>query len=771
MNRGNQHPPPRPPAKQIQILVCSGNMGNQQPDYDSLAAWIPLDGYCKYVLNHPPKYPLVTSLSSSTAAATTATATTATNPPTTSVIAMPSLSWKKKPTKDTNQPLEDNHPNRTPLIGSNNGASLLAGTWLAKTRSTTEEEEGEQKSELTPSYSAMEDSPLRHNPSSRNPTAAGTTTTTITTNTNTTSTTPTNNPHPHFRYANATMEDQFDLIVIGMQESTFEIKSEELAATANTNTNTTTNKASTSRLESMDSLLSSQEDETTNTVPKDADDDHHHHHHKVGTNDSRNDITHTTSRRSPAKKDSQKEWTDMTTSPPKPPSRKGSSQLTAAPRQVQKVATKTAKSITNLTTTKDHTKSLHYNNQQSPQAQQQQQQSQSQSPLLLQPILPLLGLSKNLEMTLGNALLFTNLEFMTADTNVLHQMLHDLLPSYHPLVSYQRGEMRLIIYGLAKTVEPTTTTTTTPSPTTTDGTIQRPSTATTTTTTATTTTTTTTTLPESSKTRLDIQVLSVKAQNTGRAGLANKGGIVAELLIEQSTRIAICTAHLEAHEGLSKYTTRCSTIGDIFRGTESSVPACRGMDVSVANHFMFFLGDLNFRTRLPNIEPGSAQHVQACHQLAKSDDWMTLNRHDELAHALRVKDCLVAFKTLYCNFPPTFKVLRQDGYTYKENRSPSYTDRILYKTNHQLGDKLYPLAYEPIDAFTSSDHKPIRGAFAIELNPKLKWRPVLATRYVNVILIFSFSFIWAFAPCLHVLFFNFFFFFKFIILCFLTATV
>jgi hypothetical protein len=29
-------------------------------------------------------------------------------------------------------------------------------------------------------------------------------------------------------------------------------------------------------------------------------------------------------------------------------------------------------------------------------------------------------------------------------------------------------------------------------------------------------------------------------------------------------------------------------------------------------------------------------------------------------------------------FPPTFKVLRQASYAYKHNRSPSYTDRILY---------------------------------------------------------------------------------------------
>ena len=80
--------------------------------------------------------------------------------------------------------------------------------------------------------------------------------------------------------------------------------------------------------------------------------------------------------------------------------------------------------------------------------------------------------------------------------------------------------------------------------------------------------------------------------------------------------------------------------------------------------------------------------------------------------------CLLhaGFKTLQCNFPPTFKVERGDGYVYKENRTPSYTDRILWRTGDLLQDMLTPLAYEPIDKFTTSDHKPIRGAFEVRLN-------------------------------------------------------
>lgn len=47
-------------------------------------------------------------------------------------------------------------------------------------------------------------------------------------------------------------------------------------------------------------------------------------------------------------------------------------------------------------------------------------------------------------------------------------------------------------------------------------------------------------------------MIHVSAQNTGRAGLANKGGIVAELMINGTTRLSFLTAHLEAHEGRYK---------------------------------------------------------------------------------------------------------------------------------------------------------------------------------------------------------------------------
>lgn len=46
----------------------------------------------------------------------------------------------------------------------------------------------------------------------------------------------------------------------------------------------------------------------------------------------------------------------------------------------------------------------------------------------------------------------------------------------------------------------------------------------------------------------------------------------------------------------------------------------------------------------------------------------------------------------------------------------SYTDRILFTSAEGLQNRLKPLVYEPCPDFTTSDHKPIRGAFSIQTN-------------------------------------------------------
>jgi hypothetical protein len=192
-----------------------------------------------------------------------------------------------------------------------------------------------------------------------------------------------------------------------------------------------------------------------------------------------------------------------------------------------------------------------------------------------------------------------------SDTDVLHYHLEkDQLPGYRRALSYQLGQMRLIVYF-------------------------RPSASTT------------------------LDVVTVKHQATGKAGLlANKGGIVAEVAVNKSTRLSFLTAHLEAHEGAKKYAARNSSLMDILMGTKSSATAPFGMtssktyyDASSSSHFAFTMGDLNYRTRLAGVEPGSDRHIKMVHSMTKAQDWKILNKFDELAYALRMKECMVGFET------------------------------------------------------------------------------------------------------------------------------
>lgn len=182
-------------------------------------------------------------------------------------------------------------------------------------------------------------------------------------------------------------------------------------------------------------------------------------------------------------------------------------------------------------------------------------------------------------------------------TEVLHQLIQDRLPSYKRLLSFQRGEMRLLVYSREK--------------------------------------------------NHTVTVKSVRAQNTGLAGLANKGGIVAEVVVDEGTVFSFMSCHLEAHEGMSKYAARCSSLSEILKGTKKYALPSIYPDASLATHFCFVLGDLNFRTRHKG-RIKSAEQLEDVNQLVEEKNWKELNEADELRMALEKKETLHGFQTLLC---------------------------------------------------------------------------------------------------------------------------
>lgn len=265
------------------------------------------------------------------------------------------------------------------------------------------------------------------------------------------------------------------------------------------------------------------------------------------------------------------------------------------------------------------------------------------------------------------------------DTNILYKLIFDRCPSYTAKVTCLRGEMRLIILI-----------------------------------------------------RNDIQhevsQIEVNFQNTGIGSvLANKGGIVATLTIRE-TRLAFISAHLAAHEGPKFFNDRRQSLKSILTGAK--VGKFRDLDVTLSSHHCFLFGDLNFRVCLPS----TLSEIERLGELIRLVDnkmWNKLMDYDELNQALRSGNLLVSFRTLPCNFPPTFKVERGYGFVYKSERTPSYTDRILWRSTSGLEGMVKPFLYEPCPNYTTSDHKPIRGAFELETNSVPHNRGGSSMRYIG----------------------------------------
>jgi hypothetical protein len=215
-----------------------------------------------------------------------------------------------------------------------------------------------------------------------------------------------------------------------------------------------------------------------------------------------------------------------------------------------------------------------------------------------------------------------------------------------------------------------------------------------------------------------IRNIKVTGVNTGVGNvLANKGGIVTSMVFHD-TRLTFLSAHLAAHEGDKFYQARCSNMSDILKNAKTcELNYKHNIDLAISTHHMFVLGDLNYRIAFDDDENATHEEkYEKAMTLIEAKDWKTLYSFDELQKGVENGHLLVDFKTLPCHFSPTFKVNRTEGFDYMDQRIPSYTDRILFKSSPGLLSNLKSLSYEPCVDFITSDHKPVRGAFSVVPN-------------------------------------------------------
>ena len=218
---------------------------------------------------------------------------------------------------------------------------------------------------------------------------------------------------------------------------------------------------------------------------------------------------------------------------------------------------------------------------------------------------------------------------------------------------------------------------------------------------------------------------------TGVAGVVgNKGGLVVRLTLGH-TSFAFCSCHLAAHESEAHQQARNAMARKVLLKTMGGkVGSGRPLDAVHAADHVLWLGDLNYRVDLGldsaregPLPEGHAAHFAEVLALIEAEQWDALMRADQLRHARAHGDAFVGFSEGAYHFKPTFKLLREAGVAYHMKRTPSYCDRILWKSMPPLHGRLVQSSLFSVPQVSSSDHKPVVSTLEVTPSPRLTRTP------------------------------------------------
>jgi hypothetical protein len=128
---------------------------------------------------------------------------------------------------------------------------------------------------------------------------------------------------------------------------------------------------------------------------------------------------------------------------------------------------------------------------------------------------------------------------------------------------------------------------------------------------------------------------------------------------------------------------------------------------SVTDRFerVFWLGDLNYRVNA---------NRRIADALIQAGDLDVLRANDQLLQEKAHGHVFVGFTEGPLAFPPTYKYdADSDAYdSSPKQRVPSWTDRVLWKPRPEI--RL--LEYTSVPSIRTSDHRPVRAAFAVTVS-------------------------------------------------------
>ncbi|CAF0841743.1 unnamed protein product [Rotaria sordida] len=132
------------------------------------------------------------------------------------------------------------------------------------------------------------------------------------------------------------------------------------------------------------------------------------------------------------------------------------------------------------------------------------------------------------------------------------------------------------------------------------------------------------------------------------------------------------------------------------------------VDITKACDCILWAGDMNFRIEMKYQEALDHCNGKNYTEILLNDEFRMLQQ--------KTGDRYCDFKEANIDFPPTYKFdLRCNDDTYVKNRTPSYTDRILYRDKPEL--QIQCTQYKSIESVKHSDHKPVVAHFRLKVKP------------------------------------------------------
>lgn len=134
-------------------------------------------------------------------------------------------------------------------------------------------------------------------------------------------------------------------------------------------------------------------------------------------------------------------------------------------------------------------------------------------------------------------------------------------------------------------------------------------------------------------------------------------------------------------------------------------------DVTTRFDQVFWFGDFNFRLSKDRAD------VEIILNRTAGGDMGLLLEHDQLSKEMKDGSIFKGFQEAPIHFFPTYKFdIGCDVYdTTSKQRTPSYTDRILFRNRQP--DDIRVIKYTSCSHIKTSDHRPVVGVFQVKLRP------------------------------------------------------